>query len=61
MIDILTQIFYTIHTHEREIKEKEEDEERKYYQTTLIYILYKKIVLNYHFSYIKIKVYTSNS
>jgi hypothetical protein len=61
---ILTQFSYTIHTHEREIKEKEEeeeDEENKYYQTTLIYILYKKIVLNYHFSYIKIKVYTSNS
>jgi ribosomal protein S25 len=38
---ILTQFSYTIHTHEREIKEKE-DKEIKYYQIIPMYILYKK-------------------
>jgi hypothetical protein len=37
---ILTQISCTIH--EREIKEKEEDKEIKYYQTSPVYILCKK-------------------
>jgi ribosomal protein S25 len=38
---ILTQFSYTIHTHEREIKEKE-DKEIKYYQIIPMYILCKK-------------------
>jgi hypothetical protein len=48
MIDILTQIFYTIHTHEREIKEKEEDEERKYYQTAPIFLDHFSYPFSYH-------------
>jgi hypothetical protein len=46
---ILTQIFYTIHTHKREIKEKEEDKEIKYYQTTSGYCV-RKNMSKYHFS-----------
>jgi hypothetical protein len=49
-IDILTH--FSLHNPytEREIKEKNRDEDEKYYKTGHMYILCKKTVSKYHFS-----------
>jgi hypothetical protein len=54
-IDILTH--FSLHNPytEREIKEKNRDEDEKYYKTGHVYILCKKTVSKYHFS----KIYPS--
>jgi hypothetical protein len=47
--DILTHIFlHNSYTRERKIKEKEEDEERKYYQTVPIFLDHFSYPFSYH-------------